>query len=102
MAVFKFPPKDPSEILDYQFDWAALNNDTGLTNWLAEGETILTHAIEATSGITVMESSLINNDTCVLVWIGGGTPNTVYSVTCEITTATRTGVRTAILPVIQR
>lgn len=97
-----FPPKDPDESLDYQFDWAAQKNNTGQTNWLQDGETIVSHEITVPAGITLGSSSIINDGTAVLVWLSGGTEGIDYEITCEITTATRVGVRTATLPVKSR
>jgi hypothetical protein len=97
-----FPPKDPDEVLDYQFDWAALTNDTGLTDWLEEGETIVSHTVTASTGITIVSSEIINNGTTVRVWVSGGTSQNDYLITCEIATETRTGIRSATLPVRPR
>ena len=103
MSMKHFPPKDPDEVLDYQFDWSALTNNTGTTNWLDEGETISAHTITATTGITVDSSTLINNDTAVLVWLSGGTDGEDYTITCEIETSeNRTAIRSAIISVRKR
>lgn len=98
----QFPPKDPSAVLDYQFDWAAEDNNTGLTNWLAEGETIVSHSVTVPDGITLVSSSIVNNGTTVLFWLSGGDNGVDYSVNCRITTQTRTDSRTAIVPVRKR
>lgn len=98
----RFPPKDPSSVLDYQFDWAAQSNNTGLTNWLEDGETIVSHVVTVPDGITLVSSAIINNGTTVVIWLSGGTNGTDYPINCKITTATRTDVRTAIVPVKTR
>jgi hypothetical protein len=98
----RFPAKDPEEILDYQFDWAALDNNTGLTNWLEVGETILDHTVTVPAGITLVSSELINTGTTVLFWISGGTDGTDYEIECEIITDSRIGVRRRTLPVKKR
>lgn len=97
--------KDPSAVLDYKFDWAALTNGTtgGASDWLASGETISTRTITATTGITVDSSSLTDTNTSVTVWLSGGTANTVYTVTCQIvTSAGRTDERSIIVEVVNR
>lgn len=94
-----FEPKDPAEKLDYLFDWAAERNNNGLTNWLKEGETILDCEITVPDGLDLVSHTVINNNTSVIVWLSGGTNNEEYLITCKIDTATRTGVRSAILPV---
>lgn len=99
MAVHIFSPKHPDDILDYQFDWAAQSNNTGLTDWLEEGEVILTHEVEVPTGLTLVSSSVINAGTSVIFWVSGGATGTDYTVTCTITTATRTATRSAIIPV---
>jgi hypothetical protein len=83
----KFPPKDPDSKLFYRFDWAALTNGTGDSDWLAEGETITSYSLIA-AGITVDSDSLIDDDTAVLVKLSGGTAGTTVTVTCRIVTST--------------
>lgn len=95
-----FPPKDPNAILDYRFDWKAKANGTGKKNYLQTGETIVSHTVIADDGITVEESSVIDDSTAVVVWISGGQVGQTYPVTCRITTsAGRTDDRTADLPI---
>ena len=95
--------KDPSAVLDYKFDWAALTNGNGGSNWLASGETISSRTITATSGITVDSSSITDTNTSVTVWLSGGTNGTQYSVNCLIvTTSSRTDERTMTISVQNR
>lgn len=87
--------KDPDAVLDYKFDWAALTNGTGGSNWLASGETISSKTITATSGITVASSSITDTNTSVTVWLSGGTDGSDYLVACKIvTSSSRTDERT--------
>ena len=37
--------KDPDAVLDYKFDWAALTNGSGSSDWLQAGETLSSHTI---------------------------------------------------------
>lgn len=97
-----FEAKDPDELLDYKFDWAADRNNNGLTNWLKEGETILDCEVTVPDGITLVSHAIADDNTSVIVWLSGGTNNQEYLITCKIDTATRTGVRSAILPVKNR
>lgn len=94
-----FDPKDPAEKLDYLFDWAAERNNNGLTNWLKDGESIVTCVVTVPEGIVLESHEIVNNNTSVVVWISGGTNNEEYLINCQIETATRTGKRSAILPV---
>jgi len=67
--------KDPQSVLDYTWDF---------TNWLAVGDTIVSHSVDADAGITIVSSS--NDDQKVTVWIGGGIAGERYTVTVRMTT----------------
>jgi hypothetical protein len=83
--------KDPSSILDYEFDWTA---------WLTDGETITSHDVTVT-GVTLDETTASN--TAVVAWVSGGTVNTTATIACEITTsAARVDERTITLRVLNR
>lgn len=91
--------KDPDAVLDYKFDWKALTNGSGSSDWLAAGETIASHTITVTpvtlSPLTVDSSAETDVDTSVTVWLSGGLAGTEYGVACEIvTSASRTDERT--------
>jgi len=95
--------KDPDAVLDYKFDWKALTNGSGTSDWLATAETISTFTIDADSGITVNSSAKSDADTSVTVWLSGGTAGTDYAVRCEIVTSlTRTDERTMTIQVRER
>ena len=97
--------KDPDAVLDYKFDWAASTNGTGTTDWLASGEAIASHTIDADAGITVDSSSQTDTNTSVTVWLSGGTAGTDYAVRCEIVTnaaTARKDERTMMIAVRQR
>lgn len=95
--------KDPQAVLDYKFDWAALTNGNGSSDWLASGETIASRTITAATGITVDSSSLTDTNTSVTVWLSGGTAGQEYTVTCKIvTSAARTDERTIMIQVQDR
>ena len=95
--------KDPDAVLDYKFDWAAETNGSGTSDWLAAGETITAHTIDADTGIVVDSSAATDANTSVTVWQSGGTAGTEYKVRCEIvTTAARTDERTMKVKVEER
>jgi hypothetical protein len=100
--MFEFPQKDPNSKLDYKFDWAPLANGSGITNWLAPGETIVSYELTIPEGITKESDSLTDDNTSVTLWLSGGTNLEDYSIECKITTQTRIDIRTAILPVRNR
>ena len=84
--------KDPSAVLDWDFDW---------TDWLAAAETITNHTITADAGITVDSST--EDDGKVTVWLSGGTAGINYKVACLITTsAGRTDERSIWITVRER
>jgi hypothetical protein len=84
--------KDPSAVLDWMFDW---------TDWLASGETIISHTITVDTGIT--NDSSTEDDGKVTVWLSGGTAGENYKVACLIvTSAGRTDERTIWIKVTNR
>lgn len=84
--------KDPSSILDYQWNWTA---------WLPAGDTISSHTVTVPTGLTLETSSATT--TAVTAWISGGTAETECVVTCRIvTTQGRTDERSITLKVTSR
>src|SRR3990170_4589141 len=80
--------QDPNDLLDYVFDFAALTNGTGPSDWLAAGETITAHTVTpAPVGFTVNSSSITDAGTSVTVWLTGGVSGTLYTVTVHIDTS---------------
>ena len=79
--------KDPSDVLDYKFDFANTTNGGAYADWLESGETISTRTITADSGITVDSSSITDSNTSVTVWLSGGTAGAAYDVACLIVTS---------------
>lgn len=68
--------KDPQAILDYSFDWS---------QWLSDGETIITHTVTTVGSIDVESSTHASG--VVTVWLGGGSVDTSVTVACLITTS---------------
>ena len=94
-----FPDKDPSDMLDYLFDWKALSNGNGTSDWLAPGEIITSYAVTVPAGITKVSESLTGSGTSVTVWLSGGTDGVDYPIACRITTnASRVRERTRTVP----
>ena len=87
--------KDPDATLDYKFDWKALTNGSGDTDWLDSDETISTKTVTVGDGITKDSDALSDTNTSVTVWLSGGTAGVDYEVACKIvTSANRTDERT--------
>lgn len=70
--------KDPSAVLDYQWDWS---------DWLSEEETINTATVTAPTGLTVDSSSITGAGTTVTAWLSGGTAGQTYQVVNHIVTS---------------
>ena len=104
MAASKtFPRKDPDAVLDYKFDWKALTNGSGNSDWLASGETISTYEVTVDTGITKDSAAKADTDTSIVIWLSGGTDEVDYEVTVHIvTSASREDDRTARIPVRER
>lgn len=95
--------KDPDDVDTYKFDFKALANGKGLTNFLATGETISTRTVTVDSGITKNSDSLTDTSTSITVTLSGGTNGADYVIACKITTsASRTIERSAIVKVRTR
>jgi hypothetical protein len=77
--------KDPSDVLDYTFDW---------TSFLATGETISSYTVTPDTGLTKDSDSQASG--VITYWLSGGTADSLYNVVCKIvTSAGRTVERTA-------
>ncbi|RLB93608.1 MAG: hypothetical protein DRH26_03470 [Deltaproteobacteria bacterium] len=93
--------KVPDAVLDYKFDWAALTNGSGVSDWLSSGEAIADITVTADAGITIDSSAKADLDTSVVVFLSGGTEQAQYEISCKIkTTDDRTDVRTLILLIV--
>lgn len=95
--------KDPQAVLDYKFDWKALTNGSGESDWLAAAETISVRTVTVPTGLTKDSDSITDTATSVTVWLSGGTAGQEYAVTCHIeTSAGRKDDRTVTIRVQQR
>jgi hypothetical protein len=92
--------KHPNAEKTYVFDWAALTNGRGDSDWLTEGETISTKSVVADTGLTLEEDELTDGNTSITIKVSGGVAGTNYKVTATITTsADQTDVRTMVFRV---
>ncbi len=95
--------KDPDAVLDYRFDWAALTNGNGVSNWLNSGETILSQVVVVSAGLTKDSDQLADSNTSVQVWLSGGSMGIEYSLACLIVTSEgRTDERTITVYVVDK
>jgi hypothetical protein len=95
-ALASWPAKDPSDVLDYQFDIsAALIGNPG------DGITSLDVSIAPNNPGDLVLNSCSADGTSAVLWLARGQAGTVYTVTLAIsTTAGRTLSRSVLLPVI--
>ena len=68
--------KHPSATLDYTIDWS---------NWLADGETIVSVVWKVGDGVTQVSAS--HTSTTTLIWLSGGELDNTYDISCRITTS---------------
>ena len=95
--------KDPDAVLDYKFDWKALTNGSGNTDWLDSDETISSKTVTVDDGITKESDASADTNTSVVVWLSGGIAGVDYEVACKIvTSASRTDERTIKIQVRER
>jgi hypothetical protein len=68
--------KDPSDILDYLWDWS---------DWLETGETLTTVTWDVPTGLTQDDDDI--GTTTATAWLSGGTAGETYTVGCLVTTS---------------
>lgn len=79
--------KQPTEVLDYTFDFSDWFEDQTDTPSFAE--------VTAEDGLTVVSSNLDTNNLTVSAVVGGGEDGGKYKVTCRVTTEPRGLVKEA-------
>lgn len=95
--------KGHNSVLDWSVDFAGLTNGSGLTNWLADGEIIVTSSVTAEAGLTVDSQSITHGGTKVTAWLSGGDVGEVYKVVFHAeTNQGRVEETTVIIEVIRK
>jgi molybdopterin biosynthesis enzyme MoaB len=95
--------QDPDATLDYRWDYRALTNGTGRTDWLEVGETIASYEVLPDAGLVVESDETVDTASAVVVWLSGGTAGADYDVTVRVTTtAGRVDDRTITLMIRER
>lgn len=97
--------KDPEAVVDYKFDFKALTNGNGPSDYLDVGETILTRVVTVPAGGTLVKDSdsITDAATSVTIWLSAGTASVDYTVECKITTsAGRTDERSMLVKCRER
>ncbi len=86
---FKWPPKSPTEVLDYSIDWSRLLETTTMitdSDWFieySEGEKVSFPATTTVYGLTNSAQSVSGKITTI--FLASGTLNRNYKLTCAIT-----------------
>lgn len=85
---FKWPNKDPDEILDYSVDWSRWLN-TGVTistvTWYVDNSTGTKTTFSPTAVVNGLQNvSQTNTGTVATINLGLGTNNTEYKLYCRI------------------
>lgn len=85
---FKWPNKDPDELLDYSVDWSRFLNGATISsvNWYvdnASGVKTLITAGQTVNGIQNVAQTISNG--VATINLGLGTNNVEYKFTCQIT-----------------
>ena len=94
---YKWPNKDPDEILDYSIDWSRfLGSDTIATNprvaWFIDDasgvKTAATYNSDVTiNGLKSVGSNQTQTNTVATIRLALGTVNTSYNITCQMTSS---------------
>lgn len=98
---FRWPNKDPDELLDYSVDWSRYLGTAIISSvtWFVQsktydtktqidaGETFATASSGATTD-TIQNVSQTNTNTVATINIDGGTHNEEYTFSCQITDST--------------
>lgn len=95
-ATLSWPAKDPSDVLDYEFDVSAALAGN-------EGDMIASVTVTVTpnGGSDLVLNSVVADGARAVMWFGGGQAGIVYTVGVTIVTATgRTIGRSVLLPVL--
>lgn len=88
---FKWPNKDPDEILDYSIDWSRFLGAATITTvtWYVDNaEGVKTEIANAAVVNGIQNVSTTNTNTVATINLGLGTLNKEYKFYCEITDST--------------
>ena len=85
---FRWPNKDKDEILDYSVDWSRwLNGGTisSIAWYIDDASGVKTQVVAGNSVNALTHVSSTNTTTVATIYLGAGTNNTEYKITCSIT-----------------
>ena len=87
---YKWPDKDPDEIIDYSVDWSRfLDTDTisSVTWYIDDADGVKTQVTNADIVNGLQFVSGTNTTTVATIRVSLGTTNIRYNITCRVTTA---------------
>jgi len=90
---FKWPSKDPNELLDYSVDWSRWLGATTISTvvWYIDNASgVKTVAVSGQSINGLIPVSFTNTNSVSTIYLGAGTNNTEYKISCAITTVAGT------------
>ena len=87
----KWPNKDHDEVLDYSIDWSrflADNETIETVTWFIDVDGVKTQWLDGAVHSGIQNISTTNTTKISTIYLGMGTPNTTYKITCRISTST--------------
>lgn len=87
----KWPSKDPDEVLDYSLDWSRFLNaeeTIASVSWFIDVDGVKLDWPEGAVVNGIQNISTTKTDSIATIYLGMGTPNTTYKITCRIETST--------------
>lgn len=89
---YKWPNKDPDEILDYSVDWSRFLGDASIFSvaWFIDDaddvKTPVSNVADTiVNNLTVKYTGITNTNTVATIRLADGTNNLIYKVYCQIT-----------------
>lgn len=86
----KWPHKDPDEVLDYSLDWSRFLADEETiadVTWYIDVDGVKTEWVDGAVHSGIQNISTTHTSSIATIYLGMGTPNTSYKITCRIETS---------------
>jgi hypothetical protein len=104
---YRWPNKDPDEVLDYSIDWSRFLRTPATiasVEWFVDDvDGVKTPFVPVTVVNGLQPVSVTNTSTVSTIYVGLGTNNKTYKLYCRMTdTQGRIAERTVVLPVKER
>lgn len=104
---YRWPNKDPDEVLDYSIDWSRFLRTPATiasVQWfIDDADGVKTPFVPVTVVNGLQPVSIVNTSTVSTIYVGLGANNKTYKLYCRMTdTQGRIAERTVVLPVKER